>query len=53
MKRERKRPDRARRSQIIRALSDLSRDGWNGVRPEDYQPLEAELRAIEERTALK
>jgi hypothetical protein len=35
-----------RRSQIIRILSDLSRNGWANARPADYQPLEAELAAI-------
>lgn len=36
-----------RRLEIIRALSDLSRNGWAGARREDYAPLEAELRELE------
>lgn len=34
-----------RRLQIIRMLCDLSRNGWVNAKPEDYEPLEAELRA--------
>lgn len=41
---------RKRRSEIIRLLSDLSRDGWARARYDDYHPLEVELRRIEERT---
>jgi hypothetical protein len=36
-----------RRSAIIRELSNLSKNGWNNARPEDYLPLESELRALE------
>lgn len=32
-----------RRSEVIKALSDLSRNGWQGVQSCDYQPLEREL----------
>lgn len=39
---------RARRSAIIAELSRLSRNGWANARPCDYEPLEAELRSIEE-----
>jgi hypothetical protein len=35
-----------RRREIIRALSDLSRDGWSAAKHFDYAPLEAELREI-------
>lgn len=42
--------DRKRHSEIIRALSDLSRDGWKGARPDDYLPLEAELARLEGRS---
>lgn len=35
-----------RRISIIKQLSDLSRDGWSNARPCDYEPLEAELRAL-------
>jgi hypothetical protein len=38
--------NRKRKSDIIRALSDLSRNGWANARPEDYEPLEAELRKL-------
>jgi hypothetical protein len=36
-----------RRMEIIRILSDLSRNGWASARYEDYAALEAELRRIE------
>jgi hypothetical protein len=36
-----------RRIEIIKALSELSRNGWANSRPEDYLPLEAELRELE------
>jgi len=36
-----------RRSEIIRALSELSRKGWRDARLCDYEPLERELREIE------
>ena len=39
---------KTRRSEIIRILSDLARDGWANARPCDYQPLEKELREIEQ-----
>jgi hypothetical protein len=42
--------DRARRSAIIRELSDLSRNGWSQARPCDYQPLERELEALNAKT---
>lgn len=48
-----KRKHRARRVEIIKALSDLSRNGWAGVRPEDYKPLEDELRAMDQEAAQK
>jgi hypothetical protein len=35
-----------RRTAIIKALSDLSRNGWANARPYDYEPLEAELRKL-------
>lgn len=38
---------RKRRSAIITELCALSRNGWAAARPEDYQPLEAELVALE------
>lgn len=41
---------RQRRIEIIKQLSDLSRDGWARAKPYDYQPLEAELRALESRS---
>lgn len=37
-----------RKSEIVRALSELSRRGWDRARPCDYEPLERELRALEE-----
>jgi hypothetical protein len=43
-----KKQQRQRRSAIIAELSRLSRDGWANARPCDYQPLEAELRALEQ-----
>jgi hypothetical protein len=39
-----------RRSQIIKELSDLSRNGWALARPFDYEPLERELRALDAAT---
>jgi hypothetical protein len=36
-----------RRSEIIRILSDLSRNGWANARTGDYEALEAELRRLE------
>jgi hypothetical protein len=38
---------RSRRSEIIRQLCELSRNGWANARPCDYEPLERELREIE------
>lgn len=38
-----------RRSEIIRRLSELSRNGWQNALPCDYEPLERELREIEAR----
>lgn len=36
------------RAAIIRSeLVRMSRDGWKNAKPEDYQPLERELREIE------
>lgn len=37
---------RKRRSEIIRQLSELSRDGWARARYEDYSPLEKELEQL-------
>lgn len=37
-----------RRAEIIRLLSELSRDGWAASQPSDYEPLERELREIEQ-----
>lgn len=39
-----------RRLEIIRELSDLSKDGWSRARFEDYAPLEDELRTLGEIT---
>ena len=36
-----------RRSEIIKVLSDLSRNGWANALPIDYEPLERELRELE------
>lgn len=36
-----------RRISIIKMLSDLSRNGWANARPEDYLPLEKELRELD------
>ena len=36
-----------RRSDLIRQLSDLSRNGWAIAKPYDYQALEAELRGLD------
>lgn len=41
------RQKRARRSEIIRQLSAMSRDGWIGARSGDYEALERELRELE------
>jgi hypothetical protein len=38
-----------RRTEIIKALADLSKKGWANARPCDYEPLERELRALEAR----
>jgi hypothetical protein len=38
---------RRRRMEIIRILSDLSRNGWANAQYEDYATLEAELRRLE------
>lgn len=40
------RKNRKRRSEIIRILSYLSRNGWANARYEDYAALEAELRRL-------
>jgi hypothetical protein len=37
---------RQRRRQIVRELSQLSRDGWRDAKPCDYEPLERELRML-------
>lgn len=37
---------RKRYSQIVKELSDLSRKGWAFAKPDDYQPLERELRQL-------
>jgi hypothetical protein len=39
-----------RRLEIIKLLSDLSKNGWRDAKPYDYEPLERELRKIEART---
>lgn len=36
-----------RRSEIIKMLSELSRNGWEAAKEYDYKPLERELAAIE------
>jgi hypothetical protein len=38
-----------RKRELIRQLSDLSRNGWRLAKPYDYLPLEAELREINKR----
>jgi hypothetical protein len=38
---------RKRKSEIVRWLSEMSRNGWANARIEDYQPLERELRGWE------
>ena len=43
------RKQKQRRIDIIKQLSDLSRDGWRHARSEDYAPLENELRELEDR----
>lgn len=39
---------RARYSQIVKELSDLSRKGWAFAKPVDYLPLEREQRQLAE-----
>jgi hypothetical protein len=41
------RAQRKRRTEIIKALSDLSRDGWRNARRCDWEALESELRELE------
>lgn len=41
------RAQQKRRSEIIKTLSDLSRNGWANALPCDYEPLEKELRELE------
>lgn len=41
------RKQRQRRIDIIKQLSDLSRDGWRLARHEDWEPLERELREMD------
>lgn len=41
------RKQKARRSQIIAELANLSRNGWRDARRCDWEPLEQELRAME------
>lgn len=36
-----------RRAEIIRQLCELSRNGWRDAKPSDYEPLERELREID------
>lgn len=36
-----------RRIEIIKQLSDLSKNGWANARPCDYEPLERELRELQ------
>ena len=38
-----------RRTEIIRELSRLSHNGWKNAMPCDYQPLERELDALQNR----
>jgi hypothetical protein len=38
---------RRRRSEIIRELSRLSRNGWRDATPQDYERLEQELWELE------
>lgn len=38
---------RNRRSEIVRQLSELSRNGWENARECDYKPLERELAELE------
>lgn len=47
---ERRALQRRRRAEIIRELSELSRDGWANAEPCDYAPLERELCALYLRT---
>lgn len=42
------RKQKKRRTEIIRQLSDLSKDSWRNARYEDYAPLEAELRKLQQ-----
>lgn len=44
---------RKRRSEIIRQLANLSRNGWADARSFDYEPLERELRELTEDQADK
>jgi hypothetical protein len=41
------RKERNRRTEIIKQLCDLSRNGWARALPCDYELLEMELRALE------
>jgi hypothetical protein len=34
---------RKRKTQLVRELADLSKDGWMRAKPEDWRPVEAEL----------
>lgn len=45
--------NRTRRSAILGELAKLSRNGWAGARPEDYQPLEQELARLDQRAAIR
>ena len=38
----------ARRAVILKELSTMSRLGWHNAKPCDYEPLERELRRLEE-----
>jgi len=40
---------RDRHRLIVSLLSDMSKDGWRHALPCDYEPLEKELREIEEK----
>lgn len=33
-------------NEIIKQLSEMSRDGWKNAKPYDYQPLEEELASL-------
>jgi hypothetical protein len=39
--------EKKRRSEIIRELCKLSKNGWADARASDYEPLEKELRELE------